>query len=142
MLGRGRPATDQADDSRQERQRPLAGVGEQALGGEDAPGVLQPGEEGTFPDRADLVDGERQGAAETAPRTWRLQVSWTDIAAAVSRRVRKTVDEPGRCVSCATWPSTQTGPSRSIQVPIAWDITRTGAGCSGEVSNATRASLA
>src|SRR6185369_1171432 len=51
-------------------------------------------------------------------------------SAAGSRRVRKTTLLPGRRVICATWPSTQTQPSRATQAPIFWLTTRTGHGCS------------
>ena len=38
---------------------------------------------------------------------------------------------PGRREIWATWPSTQTQPSRPIHSPIRWLTTRTGHGCSG-----------
>ncbi|GAB3064988.1 hypothetical protein GCM10027186_15980 [Micromonospora schwarzwaldensis] len=37
---------------------------------------------------------------------------------------------PGRRLICATWPSTQTQPSRAIQAPTFWLTTRTGHGSS------------
>jgi 4-hydroxy-3-methylbut-2-enyl diphosphate reductase len=55
--------------------------------------------------------------------------------------VRKTVFIPGRRLTWATWPSTQTAPSRSTQPAIAFAICRTGAGDSGEVSRAMAARL-
>ena len=60
------------------------------------------------------------------------------MSATVSRSVMKTVFMPCRRLNWATWPSTRTGPSRSTQPEIALAILRTGAGCSGEVSMATR----
>src|SRR4051794_39612004 len=63
------------------------------------------------------------------------------MSATGSRRVRKTVFMPCRRLNCATWPSTHTAPSRSIQPEIALAICRTGAGRSGEVSSATRETL-
>ena len=68
--------------------------------------------------------------------TARLQVTWTEMSASLSRRVRKTVFMPPRRLIWVTCPSTQTAPRRSIHWPIAWVIWRTGAGCSGEVSKA------
>ena len=53
----------------------------------------------------------------------------------------KTVFTPGRRLTWATCPSTQTAPSRSTQPAIALAICRTGAGAVDEVSNATVASL-
>jgi hypothetical protein len=47
-----------------------------------------------------------------------------------SRRVRKTTDDPGRRLICATWPSTQTQPSFATQAPSFWLTTRTGHGSS------------
>src|SRR5690606_17237636 len=52
-------------------------------------------------------------------------------SAAGSRRVRKTVVLPGRREIWATWPSTQTQPSRPIHSLSRWLTTRTGQGCSG-----------
>ena len=46
--------------------------------------------------------------------------------------------DPGRRLSCATWPSTHTAPRRATYPSTASAIVRTGAGCSGEVSRATR----
>ena len=66
----------------------------------------------------------------------REQVTGIEMSATASRRVRKTVFIPGRRLTCATWPSTQTAPSRSTQPAIAFAICRTGAGDWGEVSRA------
>ena len=62
-----------------------------------------------------------------------------EMSATVSRRVMKTVFMPWRRLNWATWPSTHTAPSRSTHWEIALAICRTGAGCSREVSSATRA---
>ena len=45
---------------------------------------------------------------------------------------------PARRLTWATWPSTHTMPSRSIQPATAWAIWRTGAGACGDVSSAMR----
>ena len=66
----------------------------------------------------------------------RGQVTGTEMSATESRRVRNTVPTPGRRLTWATWPSTQTAPSRSTQLAIAVAIWRTGAGDWGEVSSA------
>ena len=63
LLGGRRPAADDADDAGQERQRPLAVGGEQALGGEHRAQLLEPGEQLADADLADLVGGQRQRAA-------------------------------------------------------------------------------
>ena len=42
-----------------------------------------------------------------------------EMSATESRSVRKTVPTPGRRLTCATWPSTHTAPSRSTQPAIA-----------------------
>src|SRR3712207_9231657 len=62
--------------------------------------------------------------------TSRLQVTGTDRSAAGSRRVRKTVAAPRRD-SWATWPSTQTSPSRPIHSATLRATVRTGQGASG-----------
>ena len=64
------------------------------------------------------------------------------MSATESRRVRKTTLTPGRRLTWATCPSTQTAPSRSTQPEIALAIWRTGAGACGEVSSAMWATLA
>ncbi len=71
----------------------------------------------------------------------REQVTGTEMSATASRSVMKTVFMPGRRLTCATWPSTHTAPSRSTQPAIALAICRTGAGDSSEVSRAMRARL-
>src|SRR6478735_5134584 len=71
----------------------------------------------------------------------REQVTVTEMSATASRRVMKTVFMPGRRLTCATWPSTHTAPSRSTQPAIAFAICRTGAGDSSEVSMAMPARL-
>ena len=72
-----------------------------------------------------------------SPSTYdRAAVTVIEMSATVSRRVRKTVAMPGRRLSWATWPSTQTAPSRSIQPPIALATVRTATGAAGEVSRA------
>src|SRR4051812_8227197 len=58
-----------------------------------------------------------------------------ETSATGSRRVRKQVLVPGRRVSWATWPSTQTRPSRATQSPMCRETVRTGMGCSGLVSS-------
>src|SRR3954470_3501700 len=63
------------------------------------------------------------------------------MSATVSRSVMKTVLIPGRRLTCATWPSTHTAPSRSTQPAMALAIWRTGAGDSSEVSMAMPARL-
>ena len=71
----------------------------------------------------------------------REQVTVTEMSATASRSVMKTVLIPGRRLTCATWPSTHTAPSRSTQPAIALAIWRTGAGDSSEVSMAMPARL-
>src|SRR3954454_216140 len=71
----------------------------------------------------------------------REQVTVTEMSATASRSVMKTVFIPGRRLTCATWPSTHTAPSRSTQPAIAFAICRTGAGDSSEVSMAMPARL-
>ena len=62
-LGRAGPSGDQADPGRQERQAPLAGRVEQALGGEQLLESFQPGQQFAQPDLADLVGAQRERAA-------------------------------------------------------------------------------
>src|SRR4051812_12587501 len=64
--------------------------------------------------------------------TSRWHVTGTDMSAAGSRRVRKTVAAPPRRESCAIWPSTQTSPRRPIQSAILRATVRTGQGASGD----------
>src|SRR4051794_24093590 len=68
----------------------------------------------------------------------RWQVTGTDRSATGSRSVRKTVAAPPRRDSCATWPSTQTSPSRPIQSAILRATVRTGQGASGDDGAVTR----
>ncbi len=68
----------------------------------------------------------------------RATVTVTEMSATVSRRVRNTVAMPGRRLSWATWPSTQTAPRRSIHPPMALATVRTATGAVGEVSSAMR----
>ena len=119
--------------------------------------LLEPGEQLADADLPDLVGGQRQRAArgeELRPRVHddvralgepaggpssraAEQVTASDMSAAGSRSVRNTVRWPGRRVICATWPSTQTQPSRPIHSVISWLTLRTGTGCSAEVSRGT-----
>ncbi len=62
-LGRPRPPGDQADPAGQERQPPLAGRVEQPLGGEQLLQLLEPGQQLTEADLADLVGAQAQRAA-------------------------------------------------------------------------------
>ncbi len=71
----------------------------------------------------------------------RLQVTGTEMSATESRSVMNTVCSPGRRLTWATWPSTQTAPRRSTQPEIAFAIDRTGAGDSGEVCMAMAVTL-
>ena len=73
--------------------------------------------------------------------TSRWQVTGTDMSAAGSRRVRKTVAAPPRRDSCATWPSTHTSPRRPIQSAILRATVRTGHGASGEEGAVTPPSV-
>lgn len=66
-LGGARPAADQADQLRQERQRLLAVRREQPLRRQRLLQLLQPGEEFTDPDRFDLGGPQRQLAARGVP---------------------------------------------------------------------------
>ena len=59
-------------------------------------------------------------------------VSCNDTSAAGSRRTRNAVPVPGRAVTCASWPSTQTAPSRSTHAAILRATVRTGQGASAE----------
>ena len=61
----------------------------------------------------------------------------SDMSTDGSRSVRNAVVIPGRSDSWVTCPSTHTAPSLFTQEVIAWAITRTGAGFSGEVSSGT-----
>src|SRR3954464_14976607 len=70
--------------------------------------------------------------------TSRWHVTGTDMSAAGSRRVRKTVAAPPRRESCATCPSTQTSPRRPIQSAILRATVRTGQGASGDDGAVTR----
>jgi len=67
----------------------------------------------------------------------RRTVTWTLTSADGSRRVRKTVPVPGRRVTWATCPSTQTQPSLATQEPIFWLTPLTGQGDSGFVTSVT-----
>ena len=62
-LGGALPAGDQPDHCGRERQRPLAGRVEQALGGEQPADPLDAGEQLAQPDRADLGGAQRERAA-------------------------------------------------------------------------------
>ena len=64
-----------------------------------------------------------------------------EMSATESRRVMKTFPTPARRLTWATWPSTQTTPSRSTQPATRLAIWRTGAGACGEVSSAMGGSL-
>jgi len=68
-------------------------------------------------------------------------VSCSETLADGSRSTMNVVRDRGRRVSWVIWPSTQTEPSRWIQAPMCWEITRTGTGCSGEVCSAIARSL-
>src|SRR4051794_29834086 len=75
------------------------------------------------------------------PATSREQVTGPERSAAGSRRVRKTVAAPPRRDSWATWPSTQTSPSRPIHSATLRATVRTGQGASGEEGAVTPASV-
>jgi hypothetical protein len=75
------------------------------------------------------------GAGE-ASRMLRCTVASTDNVARRSRSVRKHT--PWRRVSWATSASTQTAPSRSIQLPSSVETCRSGAGESADVCRAMR----
>ncbi|MDH6440298.1 hypothetical protein M2158_008839 [Streptomyces sp. SAI-144] len=64
-------------------------------------------------------------------KTWRKQVTLTEMSYDGSRSVRKTTPAPGRRDSWVIWPSTHTAPRRSIQPPIRRDTSPTGRGASG-----------
>ena len=66
----------------------------------------------------------------------REQVTGIEMSATGSRSVRKTVLSPGRRLTCATWPSTHTAPSRSIQPSISVGDLADGRRRLGEVSRA------
>jgi hypothetical protein len=66
----------------------------------------------------------------------RAQVTGTEMSAAESRIVMKTVPTPGRRLTWVIWPSTHTAPSRPTHCEMARAICRTGAGADGEVSRA------
>ena len=61
-------------------------------------------------------------------------VTVSDMSAAGSRSTMKTVLAPGRMLIWASWPSTQTVPSLSIQPAIRIATARTGYGFSAELA--------
>ncbi len=153
VLGGRRPAGDQPDAVGQERQPPLAGGVEQALGGQQLAQPLDAGQQLADADRADLVDAQARacrgrgrttacrarspGCPRRPPARRRAParsgaVSCSDTSAAGSRSTRNAVPVPGRAVTWASWPSTHTAPSRSTHSAILRATVRTGHGCSGE----------
>ena len=71
--------------------------------------------------------GRRRARARSA-------VSCRDTSAAGSRSTRNAVPVPGRAVTWASWPSTQTAPSRSTHAAILRATVWTGQGASADVA--------
>ena len=88
VLGR-----DQPDVARQERQRALALLGEESLGGEQLAPSLEAGQQLALADEADLADGQRERAAVGVER--RLGV--TDDLRALHQRGGQRVDHRRGC---------------------------------------------
>src|SRR5664279_1235056 len=61
----------------------------------------------------------------------RVAVTAIETSATGSRRVKNTVEMPGRGRSPVTWPSTHTRPRRPIQSPSSRATVRTGTGDAG-----------
>ena len=93
-FGRAGPSGQQADPSGQERERLLAVRGEQALGGEHFLQRLDPGEQRTQTDWADLVRDEPERAA--ARPHLRLDPA-DDPRALLQRHVETGEDDPRHC---------------------------------------------
>ena len=87
-LGCGVLRRDQADVARQERQRPLALLGEESLGGQQLAPPLEPGQQLALTDQPDLAHGERERAPVGVER--RLGVA--DDLRALDQRGGQRVD--------------------------------------------------
>ena len=77
------------DPPRQERQRPLAGGVEQALGGQQLAALLDPGQQLADADRPDLLGVERQRAARHVV----LELRPDDDPGALGDRCRHRVED-------------------------------------------------
>ena len=153
---------DQPDVARQERQRTLELLGEQTLRRQQLAAPLEPGQQLALTDQPDLADGERERAAVGVER--RLGVA-DDLRALDQRRGQRVDDaavagdldrDVGELVAQGEEHRVHAAPTADLgdlaldpdgaragrsTEPIAWVIWRTGAGCSGEVSNGHAATL-